>query len=558
MALRVHDVSYALPARPLLRQVSLEVPDGKRVGLIGRNGSGKTTLLRVITGELRPDEGSIERTPPALRVGYLPQGALDTASGTVATLLGQAGGAWAAAQEVARIGDAFAEPGADVERLVCELGDAQARLEQAGGNPQAQATHAILAGLGLAEIAADRSIQQLSGGQRTRLGLARLLLEAPDLLIMDEPTNHLDLAGLLWLEAFLQRFRGGVLLVSHDRVFLDRVVQSIVALEDGTARTYSGGYGAYAATARAEEAEQWQTYRRQERVKERLEEQIRHEQERARRTENATTDFAPRAKAKKGARQAKVKERRLERMLAAGDWADKPRPEWEVKLDFGHVPPGSRQALVAEGLRQSFGARTILNGVDLLVRTGERIVLTGPNGSGKSTLLKALAGRFAPDAGAVRLGESTRLGYLGQDQEEVPATETPLALVRAAAPLDETAARGYLHFFLFSGDQAFTPVGRLSNGERARLNLALVLLSGANFLALDEPLNHLDIPARERLEQAILQFPGTCLVVAHDRAFIRNVATRILELRHGRLHEYPDTERWETGTEAGVGDGRRA
>jgi ATP-binding cassette subfamily F protein 3 len=288
---------------------------------------------------------------------------------------------------------------------------------------------------------------------------------------------------------------------------------------------------------------------RQQRERHRIEEQLRHEQERARQTELTTIDFGLRAKAKKGARQAKVRERRLERVIHSADWVEKPKPAWEVKLDFGNVPPGSRQALLAQGLTVRYGPTALIERVNLRVGAGERIVLTGPNGGGKTTLLRVLAGAVQPGTGTVAVGEGTRIGYLAQDQWELPGGATPFSLVRATAALDETAARGYLHFFLFAGEQAFTPVERLSYGERSRLSLALIMLNNVNLLLLDEPLNHLDIPARERLERALLEFPGTTITVAHDRAFIRSVATRILVLADGRLQEFADAERFERAME---------
>lgn len=539
--LRIRNLCYTLPDRPLLADVSFDVAPGERVGLIGRNGEGKTTLLRLITGELQPDGGSIELAPET-RLGYLRQGYLDRPDASVAAVLGTPASAWSANAALQALADAMALPDANLPDLLARYGDTEEIIEQAGGPARGQVVHATLAGLGLSSVRPDTPVRQLSGGQRTRLELARLLLNQPDMLVLDEPTNHLDLAGLLWLEGFLQHFRGGVLLVSHDRAFLDRVVSRILALDRCTVQSYSGGYRAYREEKVRGEGEQWQTYRRQERERQRLEEQLRRDQERARRTELTTIDFGLRAKAKKGARQAKVKERRLERAMQSTDWVEKPRPEWEVKLDFGHVPPGSRQAILAEGLTFAYGGRPLFTDLSLRIQAGERVVITGPNGGGKSSLLRLLAGIAQPTAGRVRLGDSTRLGYLEQDQWDLPASATPLALVRAAAPLAEAEARAYLHFFLFGGDQAFTPVEQLSYGERARLNLALILLGGANVLLLDEPLNHLDIPARERLEQALLAFPGASVTVAHDRAFISHVATRILVLADGALREYADLE----------------
>lgn len=543
--LRLQHVHYALAGRVLLDDISFEVTPGERVGLIGRNGDGKTTLLRLIMGELRADSGHIEVSPPGCRLGYMQQGFLDRPNATVREVLGPPGVAWSTMQALEALAAAMAAPGADMPPLLARYNHEQERLDQAGGMTQANAVHAALVGLDLAHLESETPVLQLSGGQRTRLELARLLLEQPDLLILDEPTNHLDIAGIVWLEGLLQRYRGAVLLVAHDRVFLDRVVTRILALEGGTLQSSAGDFRAYQESSAGRERERRQTYQRQQRERQRIEEQLRREQERTRQTELTTIDFGLRAKAKKGARQVKVRERRLERAVQSADWAEKPQPVWEVRLDFSHVPPGSRQALVAEDLQLGYAGHAVLVGLDLRVQAGDRIVLTGPNGGGKSSLLHVLAGKVAPEAGSVRLGESTRLGYLEQEQWDFPSGATPLTLVRAAAALDDTAARGYLHFFLFAGNQAFTPLDQLSYGERSRLSLALILLDGINLLLLDEPLNHLDIAARERLEQALLAFPGTSITVAHDRAFIRNVATRILVLQDGKLNEYADSERFE-------------
>jgi ATP-binding cassette, subfamily F, member 3 len=548
--LRLQHVSYALPDRQLLDDVSFEVVPGERVGLIGRNGEGKTTLLRIINGELRPNAGTVELSPPDRRLGYLQQGFLERPDAVVSDVLGPPGLAWSALRSLETLGEVMAVPDADLPRLLANYSAAQERLDQAGGVSQANLVHTALTGLDLADVRPTTSVRQLSGGQRTRLELARLLLDQPDLLILDEPTNHLDVNGVLWLEAYLQRYRGAVLLVSHDRVFLDRVVTRTLALDGGKVASSAGGYSAYQAGLARRELVARQTYQRQQRERERIEEQLRKEQARAQHTELTTVDFSLRAKAKKGARQVKVRERRLERAVQSTDWVEKPKPVWEVRLDFGHVPPGSRQALRAEGLGLSYGGQTVLAGIDLLVQAGDRIVLTGPNGGGKSSLLRLLAGEVQPDAGTIRVGESTRRGYLEQEQLALPAAATPLRLVRSTAALDDTAARSYLHFFLFAGEQVFTPVERLSYGERSRLSLALILLGGANLLLLDEPLNHLDIQARERLEQALLEFPGASITVAHDRAFMRNAATRILELRDGVLREYPDADRFEQAMSA--------
>jgi ATP-binding cassette subfamily F protein 3 len=366
------------------------------------------------------------------------------------------------------------------------------------------------------------------------------LLGTPDLLLLDEPTNHLDVDALRWLEGFIARYRGAVLLVSHDRAFLDATVTTVLELSDDThaITPYAGGYTAYAAARQAALEAQWDTYRRQQRERKRVEADIREVRSHALHTERLTKDSSARRLANKVMRTAIVRERKLEKQLAAHA-VEKPAQGWSLKLDFAPSEGGAREVVQAQGLRKSFGGRVVLDGVDLQLRHGERVVLTGPNGGGKTTLLKIIGGELAPDAGTVRLGANVAIGYYSQEQEGLDPRQTPLEAVRAAAPLTETEARTLLHGYLFEGDEVFTPIERLSYGERARLVLARLVLAGANLLLLDEPTNHLDIPARQRFEAALATYHGTVLAVLHDRYAIERLATRVIELREGTLRELP-------------------
>jgi ATP-binding cassette subfamily F protein 3 len=382
-----------------------------------------------------------------------------------------------------------------------------------------------------------RLVTSLSGGQKTRLGLARLLLQEPDLLLLDEPTNHLDIVALGWLEEYLSHYRGAVLIVSHDRTFLDRTVNRILALDDvtHTLAEYPGAYSDYARTVDRDLEKQWTAYREQQERFRKLEESVRKLSSQARGIEQETIHFHYRRVAKDLARHAVVQKARLERMMAAEDAVEKPNLAWKMKLEFADTPRSGQDVLQVTGLAMGFGPRVLFNEVSLHLAYGERAVLVGANGTGKTTLLRCIAGRLRPWAGEIRLGRGVRLGYMAQEQETLDPAATPLALIRAAAPLDETEARSFLHYFLFAGDEVFVPTGRLSFGERSRLALALLAVQGCNFLLLDEPINHLDIPSRESFERAMARFEGTVLAVVHDRTFIERLATTVWVMDEGQV-----------------------
>ncbi len=527
----------------IFRNVSFLVNPGERVGLIGPNGCGKTTILRIIAGEERPSAGSVSFTPPDLRVGYLPQGLEPPPGATVGDVLYPQARALAALE-------------ADLERLSARLADrpgdpaaaaayaaALDRIERLGRLIQPEASGPILAGLGLDGLALNSPAGILSGGQKTRLGLARLLIAAPQLLLLDEPTNHLDITALEWLEGWLASFPGAALIVSHDRTFLDQTVTRVVALDpvEMTAQSYPGGYTAYIdAVVRARE-KQWAQWRDQVVEIERLRHDAERTMARAVRKENATRDSTQRRYARKVAKKAKAKEKRLERFLESGERVEKPRLTWQMKLDFAAVEPGSRDALRLVNLAVGYDpVAPLLSGIDQTIRAGERVVLLGPNGCGKTTLLRTIMGELPPLAGSVYLGPSTRAGYLSQEQDTLDAYENALEAILAVATQSETEARAFLHYFLFSGDDVFVPVPELSYGERARLMLALLVAQGCNLLILDEPINHLDVPSRERFEQAMSSFDGTVLAVVHDRYFVDRFATRVWVAGGGAVRSYLD------------------
>ena len=522
----------------VLDRVGFTLNRGERAGLIGPNGSGKSTLLKIITGQLAPDSGRVLFSPKSLRVGYLAQALEFRPGATVAEALSLAESGSdasdlveAAEARLARLAEKVAAAtNGDLAAAMDEYDAALAEFEALGGAARYADAAAVLAGLGMADAAQERLVSSLSGGQKTRLGLARLLLSEPDLLLLDEPTNHLDIVALEWLETYLSGYPGAVLIVSHDRAFLDRTVTRILALDavTHTMKEYAGGYSDFAFAIDRDLEKQWAAYREQQERFKKLESSIRRLSNQAKNIEGETIHFHWRRIAKDLARRAVVQKERLERMMASEDALDKPGQTWKMKLEFGDTPRSGQDVLQTHDLTFGYDlARPLLRDVNLHLPYGERAVLIGPNGTGKTTLLKLVMGQLQPWRGEIRLGRGVRIGYMAQEQENLDLRATPLTVLRNAAPLDETDARSFLHYFLFAGDEVFTPVGRLSFGERSRLSLALLAAQGCNLLLLDEPVNHLDIDSRERFEQAILRFEGTVLAVVHDRYFIERLATRV-------------------------------
>ena len=541
--LQINKVSKSFGAETILQDIRFVVNPGDRIGIIGQNGSGKSTLLKIISGELSPDSGSVA-VSAGTTIGYLPQGQPREENRTVRELILQGIAEWASARrEMDRLADRIARPEEkDLETLLARYSDAQNRFEMLGGYGLEHQVQKIAAGLGLPSESLDRPIDTMSGGQRTRVGLARLLIASPDLLLLDEPTNHLDIAALEWLETTISTFPGGILIVSHDRVFLDRTINKVIVLdlETHTSREYTGTYSDYAETHAREIDRVRESWRDQQVEIKRMEADIHRTKMHAKSVELTTTSGQPtvRRLAKKVARKAKSREKKLERYMDSDERVEKPTAGWQMNLSFDESLRSGQRVLTVAGLAFTYpGTGEVLKSVELELAYGDRVVLAGENGSGKSTLLKIIVGELAPDTGMLSLGSSVRIGYMPQEQEALPMEWTPLQLIQAARPMSETDARNFLHYFLFEGDGALLPIARLSYGERSRLLLAKLVVEGANFLVLDEPLNHLDIPSRERFEAALAAFPGTVLAAVHDRAFIRNYAGRVINIEAGCLHE---------------------
>jgi ATP-binding cassette subfamily F protein 3 len=537
--LRVHHLSKAYGLDTILQELSFSLNAGERAGLIGPNGCGKTTLLRIVAGLEKADAGTVQLTPASLRVGYLPQGLEFGADETIQLYLDrQQGDLPALSAEVERLALALAEQ-PDQPEVQSAFDAALAQLSAAADDPGRAA--AVLAALGLDGLPNTTPVANLSGGQKTRLALAGVLLGDPQLLLLDEPTNHLDLAMLEWLEEWLNAYRGAVLIVSHDRAFLDRTVTRILELDADTrqVREYAGSYAAYVEAKLGEQDRQRQAYVDQQEEITHLRSTARHLRGLGRFKKGGKADsndkFAKGFFANRGANtvgRATQIEDRLAKLMTE-ERIDKPKAGWQMKLDFGEVPASGQDVVVLEDLSVGYGDHVLLSGLNQQIRAGGRVALVGPNGAGKTTLLRTIAGRLPPLAGRARLGAKVHVGYMAQEQELLDPALDALATIRSVAPLSETDARSFLHYFLFSGDGVFVPVGSLSFGERARLSLASLVARGCNFLLLDEPINHLDIPSRARFEQALAAFEGTVLAVVHDRYFIESFASEVWEVADG-------------------------
>ncbi len=548
--LKVIDITKSYGDALILDKVSFTLSRGEVAGLIGPNGAGKTTLLKIITGLEQPDKGNITLEKSA-HFGYLAQALVYEPDATVGSVVSEAiGPALHILDEIETLGQAIATAtDDDYKQAMARYAEGLDEAERLDAYNASAHLAEVLAGLGLAHLTEDTPVAILSGGQKTRLGLARLLLARPDLLLLDEPTNHLDISALLWLQDFVRRYseNGAVLLVSHDRAFLDAVVTKVLALDETThtLKEYVGNYSEYAEEMERLRQKMLDEYRRQQERIRKIEENIRDMKQRASNMEHETISFWLLKKAKRGARTAKVRERKLEKLLNSEEKLEKPKQTWQMKLEFGEAPSSGQMVLSLDGVSKAFDQHCLFDGVQAELRQGERVALLGPNGTGKTTLLRIITGQLAPDSGRVRLGANVRVGYFSQEQEGLDPKQTALEAVRAVAPIAETEARNFLHFFLFTGDEVFTPVGQLSYGERARLVLARLVLSGVNLLLLDEPLNHLDITSRENFEEALENFTGTVLAVVHDRYFVEQFADHIWALQNNRLVHYFDLEDYE-------------
>jgi ATP-binding cassette subfamily F protein 3 len=526
--LAVSGAAIAFGATRVLRDVTFTVTRGEKWGIIGRNGGGKTSLFRLLTGDLEPAEGSVARSG-ALRFSLLEQhrtfaGAStvwEVAAGAFADLL-------ALERSLAEQGIALAEAGDRcTPQMLARYDRDLERFQREDGYSVAARIDAVLHGLGFdPDQARTQALEGLSGGERGRLGLARQLVTPADVLLLDEPTNHLDLETSRWLEDYLRGVDATVLLVSHDRAFLQAVVDHVLHLESGSAAAYTGDYEAFLRQRSERRLSQQRAYAKQARVI------------------AAEEDYIRRNIAGQNSSQAKGRRRRLERVSRL---SPPPGEEGAMALRLSADERGGDQVLVADAVGVAIGDRVLLKDFSATIRRGETVGLVGPNGAGKSTLLRAIVGERPLEGGEVRIPDSVRIAYYRQDLAQVPTDRTLYEIIADLRPSwGRGPIQGHLGRFGFSGDAVLRRAGSLSGGEMARVALAMMMLSGANFLIFDEPTNHLDVESIEALEDAIEGYEGTVLLVSHDRALLRALTTRTWVLHHARITDYPGGfEEWE-------------
>ena len=496
---------------PILKDVGFLIEAGEKIGLIGNNGSGKTTLMAMLAGELTPDGGSISTTKD-LEVGYLAQHVAVTEGASIyeecmasfQAVIELEEKLRAMEMEMAHLqGEALEEHIARYQVLVD-------RYEKSGGYSRESAVTGALRGLGFSEEEMAMPAENLSGGQKSRLALAKLLLHEPDLLLLDEPTNHLDMDSIAWLEKFLKAFKGAVVVISHDRYFLDAIVDRILFLKDGVVKSYQGDYTNFVRRRQEEEEQMRHAYVMQQKEIKRQEEMIKR--------------FASWNR-EKSVRAARSKQKQLDKMERLEDV----KGEKNLLLSFAPTTESGRDVLHAEHLSKSFPTKQLFHDVTFPIYKGERVGLIGPNGIGKSTLFKIIMNEIAPTSGEVQLGKGVTIAYFDQEMKTLDENKTVAEELWDRYPkLDRFQIHAYLARFLFTGDDLDKRIGDLSGGEKGRLSLLIIMLSGANFLLLDEPTNHLDIESKESLEAALKDYTGTILTISHDRYFLDRVATKIV------------------------------
>jgi ATPase subunit of ABC transporter with duplicated ATPase domains len=499
----------------LLIDASMGVFRGERIGLVGPNGAGKSTVFRLMIGQESPDGGQVN-IDKGVTVGFFDQnvGEMQGESALMATM-GGAGEVSVVWREMAELEADMANPekADELDALVERFGTVQTRFDELNGYALEARAQEVLAGLGFEPAMVTGDVGNLSGGWKMRVALARVLLMKPDVLLLDEPTNHLDIESIIWLEGFLKGFDGGLVITSHDRAFLNRVVTRIVDIDGGELVSYSGNYDFY--------QEKWQERRKQQEARF-ARQQAMLEKEQA---------FIDRFKARAShAAQVQSRVKKLEKI----EKVEPPKVRKVVDFEFREPPRSGDDVVLLSGVSKSYGPKKIYEGFDLLIRREERWCIMGQNGAGKSTLLKLVAGTTEPDSGSVKLGASLKMAYFAQHAMEILEHEkSVLETVQAAFPLSNLGViRTLLGAFGFSGDTVEKKCEVLSGGEKARLVLALMMFDPPNFLVLDEPTNHLDIDTKEMLVRALAKFPGTLLFVSHDRAFLSALSTRVLELNH--------------------------
>ena len=492
---------------------SFQLNPGEKVGLVGPNGAGKTTLFRMVVGEEVPDEGEVS-VPKKLTIGYFRQDVEEMAGRSVLDeAIAGSGRVGSLHHELEALHHAMSDPtqAGDIDRILARFGEVQEAYEHLGGYSLEAQAREVLHGLGFKDDQIDGDVGELSGGWKMRVALARVLLGRPEVLLMDEPTNHLDLESIIWLEQFLKSYPGALLMTSHDREFMNRIVSKIAEIDDGEIVAYTGDYDFYERERAIRETNQQAAFSRQQSMLAK---------------EQRFIDSFKSHAAKAGQVQSRIK------ALDKIDKIELPKKRQVVKFEFRVPPRSGDQVAVIENLHKRYGARVIYDGFSLTIRRGERWAVMGRNGAGKTTLLKMIAGATVPDSGSVRLGASLNMGYFAQQSLDLLDPElTIIEQLQQDFPQDGMGSlRSLAGAFQFSGDEVDKRIRSLSGGEKSRLAMARMLYNPPNFLVLDEPTNHLDLATKEMLVHALKDFEGTMIFVSHDRMFLRGLGSRVLEL----------------------------
>lgn len=522
MVLSVSNIGKSFSEKVILNQISFHLEDNDKAALVGINGVGKTTLLRIIVGQLTADEGLVTFAK-GKSFGYLAQNT--EVSGEISiydSLLKVKEPLMLLERKLREMEEAMKEhEGAKLEEIMKQYGDANHRFEAEGGYLYRSEIVGILKGLGFSEEEFSRPLNTLSGGQKTRVALGSLLLTKPDLIILDEPTNHLDMSSIAWLETYLLTYKGAVLLVSHDRYFLDKIAGKVIELDQGKATVFQGNYSAYSQKKEALRTAQWKAYLKQQ-------QEIKHQEE--------VIDKLKSFNREKSVKRAESREKALSKIQLL----EKPTEgHSQMKLNLTPYLTSGNDVLEVKGLSKSYPSQVLFSNLDFSLKRGEHVAIIGDNGTGKTTLLKIINGLIPADEGSITLGTNVEIGYYDQEHQVLHKEKTLIEEISDDYPyLTNTQIRNTLAAFLFTGDDVFKQIGALSGGERGRVSLAKLMLSESNFLILDEPTNHLDILSREILETAINHYEGTLLYVSHDRYFINKTAHRILDLSDLTLTGY--------------------
>lgn len=522
MILSCQNISKAFVENQVLKNVSFHIEDHEKVAIVGINGAGKTTLLRIIVGEMTPDDGQVVLAKDKT-LGYLAQNStVDTSHTIYEELLSVKADLMRLEEKIRECENNMKHADGDaLEDLMKQYTSLTHAFETGGGYLYRSELVGVLKGLGFTEDEFSKPVATLSGGQKTRVALGRLLLQNPDLIILDEPTNHLDMTSIAWLETYLLNYKGAVLIVSHDRYFLDRIAGKVIEIDQSKATTFMGNYSDYAVKKEQLRVAAWNAYMNQQR-------DIKHQEEVIEKLKSFNRE--------KSIKRAESREKMLDKI----EVIEKPSEvRTDMKLTLTPRILSGNDVLTVEHLSKSFDSHKLFTDVNFEIKRGEHVAIIGDNGSGKTTLLKILNGLVPADQGTFRLGSNVEIGYYDQEHHVLHSEKTLFEEISDDYPyLNNTQIRNVLAAFLFTGEDVFKRISDLSGGERGRVSLAKLVLSNANFLILDEPTNHLDIMSKEILEDALNGYEGTILYVSHDRYFINRTAHRILDLTEGQFISY--------------------